>query len=256
MNFSILINNTLLILGLLFSLWVLSVKIKNVSIIDLFWGMGFVILGWAGFLYLGHLSVRGSIVLGAVTLWGCRLSLYLAFRNAGKPEDFRYQAMRVNMGTHFAMVSLFSVFWLQGVILLIVSLPLQLALGSTQDLNAIDLFGLLIFLTGFIFESVGDFQLSRFKSDVANKGKVFDRGLWRYSRHPNYFGDFLVWWGFYLLALGAGYEWSIISPLLMSFLLLKVSGVALLEKSLQKKTEGYNSYYQRTSAFFPMPPHH
>ena len=111
MNFSIFINNTLLILGLLFSLWVLSVKIKNVSIIDLFWGMGFVILGWVGFLYLGHLSVRGSIVLGAVTLWGCRLSLYLAFRNAGKPEDFRYRAMRVNMGTHFAMVSLFSVFW-------------------------------------------------------------------------------------------------------------------------------------------------
>jgi steroid 5-alpha reductase family enzyme len=181
-----------------------------------------------------------------------RLSGYLAWRNVGKPEDFRYRAMRDRRPRAFPVLSLLTVFALQGVLMWIVALPLQTATGSGNTPVTLITIGFLLWATGFIFESVGDWQLARFKSDPDNEGRVMDRGLWRYTRHPNYFGDFLVWWGFYFLALASGAPvWSIVGPLVMSLLLLRISGVTLLEKSLKRRRPGYAAYVARTSPFFP-----
>jgi steroid 5-alpha reductase family enzyme len=166
--------------------------------------------------------------------------------------------MRAHYGLRFRWISLFTVFLLQGALLWFVSLPLQLAAAqnSEQPFRALDALGVTVFLIGFAFEAVGDWQLSRFKGDAANAGRVLDRGLWRYTRHPNYFGDFLVWWGLFLLAAACGAWWTIAGPLMMSVLLLRVSGVSLLERSLNQRKPEYAEYVRRTSSFFPWPPRH
>jgi steroid 5-alpha reductase family enzyme len=143
---------------------------------------------------------------------------------------------------------------LQGVLAWIVSLPLLAAANSLKPLTTLDYVGVLVVLFGTWFESIGDMQLARFKADPANRGKVMDTGLWRYTRHPNYFGEFCVWWGFYLLAIAAGGGWSLPGPLLMSVLLLKVSGVTMLEKDIGERRPGYREYSQRTNTFFPGKP--
>lgn len=239
---------------LLFLLWLVSLKIKKVSIIDVFWGLGFVIVSWTTFFHWQPNGKRAGWVLAIVTIWGLRLAGYLAWRNTGKPEDYRYQEMRERIGRSFLWKSLFTVFFLQGALILIVSLPLQLSILNPEPLVWTDLSGTLLAVTGIFFEAVGDFQLAKFKSSPLNQGRVMNQGLWRYTRHPNYFGDFLVWWGFYFLALAGGGWWSVVSPLLMSFLLIRVSGVALLEKSLSQRTQGYQDYIRQTNAFFPWPP--
>jgi steroid 5-alpha reductase family enzyme len=190
-----------------------------------------------------------------VTIWGLRLSFHIFTRNKGKPEDFRYAKWRQDIGLHWWWISYFQVFLLQGFLMWIVSLPLQGALSysNSTTITWLDALGVLIWLTGFLFESIGDCQLAKFKSDPSNKGKLLSTGLWRYSRHPNYFGDAAQWWGFYLFALAAGAWWTIISPILMTFLLLRVSGVILLEKTLSART-GYEDYMKSTSSFFPFPP--
>lgn len=240
-------------------MWLLSIPLKNVSIVDIGWGLGFVAVTlWVA---------RGTVPLieGLVLTWGLRLAIHLAVRNIGKPEDYRYAAMRQRFGPSFTWTSLLIVFGLQGVVMWIVALPLLAAsafnttavniAGRTPGLMAI---GLSVWLTGFLFESIGDWQLARFKRDPASHGKVMDRGLWKYTRHPNYFGDFMVWWGHWLVCVAVSsfqdIWWTVISPLLMSFLLLKVSGVALLEKSLRQRSPEYEGYIRRTSAFFPWPP--
>lgn len=244
------------IMGLMILLWLLSLALKNASIVDIFWGSGFVIAAWLYFALTpeGYLP-RKLLITALVTLWGLRLSIFIFLRNAGKPEDFRYQKWRKENGPAWWWRSFFKVFLLQGVLLWIISVPLlaaQVKSGPVQ-LTLLDFLGAALWLVGFFFEAVGDYQLARFKANPANKGKVMDGGVWRYTRHPNYFGDSAQWWGYYLVAAAAGGWWSIYSPILMTTLLLRVSGVALLEKTLETRP-GYKDYIERTSAFIPWLP--
>ena len=238
--------------------WVLSVKRRDASIADVCWGFGFVLLAWLYCLLAPTLAVRSGLVAALTTLWGARLSLHICRRNNGKGEDPRYQAMRASHGPAFWWRSLFSVFWLQGVILWFVALPLLVAVRATQPrgLTSADALGIALFAVGFAFEVVGDSQLARFKAEPANRGRVLDRGLWRYTRHPNYFGDATLWWGFYAIACATPGGWrTMLSPALMSFLLMRVSGVTLLEAGLKASRPGYREYIARTSPFFPWFPH-
>lgn len=244
------------ILGCMTVLWLLSLYLKNASIVDIFWGTGFVIVNWV---YLA-LSPEGflprQLLIGIlVTIWGLRLSIHILSRNWGKPEDFRYRKWREENGSRWWWKSFLQVFFLQGLLMWIISAPLLTAQhGSLPDrLTVIDAVAVIFWAFGFFFESVGDWQLVRFKADPANKGKVLDSGVWRYTRHPNYFGDATQWWGFYLIGACAGGWWTIFSPVIMTLLLLRVSGVALLEKTLETRP-GYKEYIRRTSAFIPWPP--
>jgi len=182
--------------------WMLSVRRRDASIADVFWGLGFVLLAWLYCFLSPALTPRSWLVAALMTLWGVRLSLHIFRRGRGKGEDPRYQAMRATHGGAFWWRSLFTVFWLQGAILWFVALPLLVAVRATQPavLTAVDGLGLLLFVIGFGFEAVGDYQLARFKAEPANRGRVLDSGLWRYTRHPNYFGDATLWWGIYLVA--------------------------------------------------------
>ena len=194
------------------------------------------------------------LVIMLVAIWALRLAIYIAARNWGHPEDYRYQAIRRRNDPGFTFKSLYLVFFLQAGLAWVISLPLLGAILGTAPLGWLDVAGVLLWLLGFVFEAGGDWQLARFKADPANRGKVMDRGFWRYTRHPNYFGDFSVWWGFFLIGLSAGAWWALPGPLLMSVLLLRVSGVALLEKSIGKRRPGYEDYVRRTNAFFPWLP--
>lgn len=235
-------------------LWLYSLAIKNSSIVDIFWGTGFVITYWAALL-LGSIEVNTRILLlGAiVTIWGLRLSIYIFSRNHGQPEDFRYAAWRAEAGAAWWWRSFFKVFMLQGIIMLIVAAPLIAVLvADPADTNcSCEYAGFGLWLVGFMFEAGGDWQLSRFKKEPANKGKLLTSGYWSVTRHPNYFGDAAQWWGFWLFAFSAGAWWTVFSPLLMTFLLMKVSGVAMLERTLTKSKPRYEEYTARTSAFFP-----
>ena len=240
-------------IGLMTLLWVVSLLLKNSSIVDIFWGTGFVIFAWVAFFLTPEgFMARKLLLTILVTIWGLLLSLYILARNWGKPEDFRYQAWRRQHGRKWWWYSFFQVFLLQGVLLTIVAAPLLAAQLSPTParLGVLDFIALPLWAIGFFFEAVGDWQLKRFKSDPANKGRVLDRGVWRYTRHPNYFGDSAQWWAYYLIAASAGGWWTIFSPILMTTLLLRVSGVSLLEKTLDSRP-GYKEYSERTSEFIP-----
>jgi steroid 5-alpha reductase family enzyme len=233
--------------------WAVSVAWRDVSIVDPVWGLGFVVTAWTAYLVGPAPDARALPLVAAVTVWGLRLFTYLAWRKRGEPEDFRYQAMRAKR-SNFKISSLWVVFGLQGLLMWIVSLPIQLALATptTDRFYPVVIAGALLFATGLFFETVGDLQLARFKADPANEGKVMDRGLWRYTRHPNYFGDFCVWWGLFLMAAEVMQAWpGIIGPVVMSFLLLRVSGVAMLDKAMKERKPKYAEYIERTNAFFP-----
>ncbi|MDH4141911.1 MAG: DUF1295 domain-containing protein [Chloroflexota bacterium] len=251
------LTNLVVAAGFMVAVWLVSVALRDASIVDPVWGLAFVAIAWATLLQLGgpsEASARSLLVVALVTIWGLRLAIYLGWRNAGKGEDFRYVRMRERIGPSFWWVSLFVVFLFQAGLAWVVSLPVQGAQEPATDLGPLDLGGLVLWGVGLAFESVGDLQLVRFKGDPANRDKVLDRGLWRYTRHPNYFGDFCVWWGLYLVAASSGAWWTVIGPLLMSFLLLRISGVALLERTIGERRPGYEAYVRRTSAFFPRPP--
>jgi steroid 5-alpha reductase family enzyme len=246
-----------LVAGCMLALWLLSLALRDASIVDIFWGLGFVAIAVATFLWTNDgSSARRGLITALVSLWGLRLAAYLFWRNAGHGEDPRYVAMRRVWGARFWWISLFTVFAFQGVLMWIVSLPVQLGqVAAGGPLGALDAVGTALFSIGFAFEAVGDCQLARFRADPANAGRVMDRGLWRYTRHPNYFGDFCVWWGIFAVALSTPHGvWSAIGPALMSFLLMRVSGVPLLERSIHKRRPDYVAYARRTSAFFPRPP--
>jgi|SRR5215471_10357102 len=237
-------------------LWLVSLAIKNASIVDIFWGAGFALIALVAFTIAVGYRPRKLLITTLAVVWGFRLAGYIGWRNHGKGEDFRYQAMRRRFGSRFALISLFIVFGLQGVLMWVISLPLQFAQISKVPayLTWLDYLGAVCWFIGLLFEAVGDLQLARFKADPSNKGKVMDRGLWAYTRHPNYFGDALLWWGFFLIALTTPQSWwTVVSPIMMTTLLMKVSGVALLEKTLIKTRPEYRDYVQRTSAFFPLP---
>jgi steroid 5-alpha reductase family enzyme len=244
------------VLTAMLALWIVSLLLGDVSIVDVFWGLGFVAIAWTSHLLAPAISMRSWIVCAMVTIWGGRLALYLARRNLGHGEDYRYRAMRDRYGASFPVVSLFIVFLLQGVLMWSISLPLQAVhvVGSERPLGWIDALAILVWATGLAFEAVADAQLARFKRSPAHAGEVMDRGLWRYSRHPNYFGDCLVWWGLGLAGVAAGAWWALAGPIVMTVLLLKVSGVALLESTIATRRPGYRAYVEKTSAFIPWPP--
>jgi steroid 5-alpha reductase family enzyme len=239
----------------MFVLWCVSLWLRNASIVDIWWGPGFAMLAFLTF----SLAPAGHGLATLLTaLWGLRLGAYLFARNHGHGEDPRYQAMRRHHGEPFPRVSLFTVFGLQGVLMWFVSLPVQVANhAGAASLGIPAALGLLLFGVGLFFETVGDWQLSRFKADSASAGRVMEHGLWRYTRHPNYFGDACTGWGIWLVCLGSpGVVWTVLSPALMTFFLLRISGVALLERSIAKRRPAYSDYQRRTSAFIPLPPRH
>jgi steroid 5-alpha reductase family enzyme len=216
-----------------------------------------VLTAWVTFVVADGTETRRLLLAGLTTLWGGRLALYLFWRNAGHGEDPRYRAMRRHWGDRFWIVSLGTVFLLQGTLMWVVSLPVQIGQvpDSPDSLGLVELLGVLVYAVGLFFEAVGDYQLARFKADPNNEGAVMDTGLWRYTRHPNYFGDFCVWWGLFIVAAATGVGvWSIFGPIVMTIFLLRVSGVALLERSITKRRPGYEEYIRRTNAFFPGPP--
>jgi steroid 5-alpha reductase family enzyme len=254
------LSNLLLVSALAIGLlmlvtWVVSVVIDDASIVDIVWGLGFALATWSAFLFGDVVSTpRGILILVLVSVWGLRLTGYLAWRNIGKGEDRRYQQMRKKSPDSFWLISLWKVFGLQAVIMWVVAVPAVVTLGSDTSLWWLDYLGIALWAVGLFFETVGDIQLARFKARPGSKGQVMDGGLWRYTRHPNYFGDFCVWWGIYLVAAAGGAWWAIFSPLVMSALLMRYSGVGLLEKTINRRRPGYDEYARRTNAFFPGPP--
>ena len=241
---------------IMFVTWLLSVAVKNASIVDIVWGLGFVAVAWTSFAVGNGDDTRRLVVALMATVWGLRLATHLAVRNIGHGEDYRYRAMRKHWGSKFPIISLFTVFLLQGVLMWIVSLALQLGqVESSPGFGPIGTMGVFVWAVGLAFEATGDQQLRKFKADPANQGKVLNTGLWRLSRHPNYFGDAVVWWGIAIVAAEAGVGvFGLIGAAVMTFLLVRVSGVALLEKSLKKRKPEYEDYIRRTSAFIPRPP--
>lgn len=233
--------------------WLLSLLRRNASLVDLIWSLMFVLAAWLWFDPLTA-GVTSWLVLGLVMIWGARLHIYLVWRNAGQPEDHRYQAIRQRNGAGFWWKSYFLVFLLQSLLAWICSLVIYGALQYRNGPNLWIYAGVSLALIGFLFEAIGDWQLSRFKRDKDNAGKVMDKGLWHYSRHPNYFGECCFWWGISLVSLAAGYWWTLISPVLMTVLLLKVSGVSLLESDISDRRPAYREYIHVTPAFFPWVP--
>ena len=257
--------------------WLASLRLRDASIVDPLWPTAFVALAWAvwGVHRDGFAEGRAWLILGMVTVWGARLALHLAARKWGEPEDYRYAAMR-RRRQRFGLWSLPMVFGLQAALVAVVSLPVQAAIGTSggfwrigrgggetghttvagggfADLGVLQWVGCAVWAVGFVFESVADHQLRRFRAGDANRAAVLDTGLWRYSRHPNYFGDCLVWWGIYLAAATTPW-WTVVGPILMTVLLVRVSGVRLLERTIGERRPGYADYVRRTSAFIPRPP--
>jgi steroid 5-alpha reductase family enzyme len=236
-------------------LWLLSLALKNSSIVDIFWGIGFVIITWLAFSLGSGYIPRKQLVAVLVTMWGVRLALHIFFRNWGKGEDFRYAKWREQNGPRWWWFSFLQVFLLQGVLMWIISAPLIAAetSGFPVIITPLDAIGVIVWMIGFLFEMIGDLQLMSFKQNPKNKGKLFTKGLWKFTRHPNYFGEMVLWWGYYIIALASGSWWTIFSPVLMTFLLLRVSGVAMLERTMKVKP-GYEEYMRKTNAFFPWLP--
>lgn len=234
--------------------WVVSVIRHDVSIVDSLWSL--MILGSLG-VYAGLAESTGPrtvLVIALVAAWAVRLSLHIAVRNHGEPEDRRYRQIRENNQPHFWIKSLFIVFLLQSFLAWVVSLSGVAAVAGQAPLGPLDYAGAALWLLGMFFEVVGDWQLARFQRNRDSSGEVLDTGLWRYTRHPNYFGETVIWWGIFLIALSAGAWWAIVSPLLMTILLLRVSGVSLLEKDISERRPAYREYVERTNAFIPGPP--
>ncbi len=246
---------TVIVLGLTLT-WLISLARRDASIADIAWGLGFVVVAWTTWSVGDGLDDRRNLLVAMVTIWGIRLAGHLVWRSRGEPEDFRYQSMRRRAGDRFPLTSFFSIFVFQGAVLWVVSLPVQLAMTpTTPEVGLLSIIGVVVWGIGFFFETVGDAQLARFRNDPANEGAVLDWGLWRYTRHPNYFGDCCIWWGLFLVAAETpDARWGVIGPIVMTVMLLRVSGVAMLERGLHKRRDGYADYVERTSAFLPRPP--
>jgi steroid 5-alpha reductase family enzyme len=238
------------------ALWPLSLKLADVSIIDILWTPAFAVLGWGCFLATPAPGLRAVIAVALVSAWAVRLGTHILTRwlRLGH-EDYRYAAMRRARGVHFPMISLVTIFWLQALLLWIISFPLQAAAESSTPLTLLDAMGVPLVLAGIVIEAVADIQLTSFRDDPGNRDKVMNRGLWGWSRHPNYFGDFCLWWGFFLMGLGAGAPWwTLIGPIVMSALLIHFSGAGLMEDTITSRRPGYADYIRRTSLFVPWPP--
>ena len=242
-----------IILFLYMNFWfVVSLLTKRNDVADVAWGLGFVLLAWASF-FIGETNgIIGIIVTLLVTVWGLRLAWHVHSRNKGKAEDYRYLAWRKEWGKWFYPRSYAQVYMLQGALLFLIVLPvLVINKNFGGDLNILVMLGIAVWIVGFFFEVVGDWQLARFIKNEANKGKLMTRGLWRYTRHPNYFGEVTLWWGIWLVALSVPYGWlTIIGPLTITVLILKVSGIPMLEKKMAEHPD-FAEYKKKTSVFIP-----
>ena len=251
----IMLTVAIVIAAVMIITWVVSLVLRDASVVDPVWPLAFIAVAITALIAGGGDEGRRILIACVVAIWGARLSIHLLLRNAGKGEDFRYAAMRAKRGHRFWLTSLVTVFLLQGLLVWVVSLPVQLSAIPDRPLGWLAIIGAIVWVLGVVFEAIGDAQLTRFKANPASRGQVLDTGLWRYTRHPNYFGDFLVWWGIFLIAAesGAG-AWGVAGPLLMTLLLVKVSGAGLLEKDIAVRRPGYADYVRRTSGFIPRPP--
>lgn len=232
--------------------FVLAQYRKDNSIVDIFWGTGFCLIALNSYLLTWEYDPRKTLMLMMVLAWGVRLSIYLYLRNKGKGEDYRYAAWRKEWGENAARKAFWKVFMLQGFFMFIISLPVLHVMNFSYKFgNVLDLIGLAVWLTGFLIESIGDYQLKVFKSRASNKGRIMQEGLWSVSRHPNYLGEVLVWWGIFIVSLNAD-RWyiSLISPMVITWLLTRVSGVPMLEKKYRDNAE-FQEYAARVPAFFP-----
>jgi|SRR6056297_919615 len=252
--------NYFLILGLtLFfymTFWfIVSLILKRNDVADIGWGLGFVFLSLVAFFISEKSGNRAILVNFLVTLWGIRLATHVYLRNKGKEEDYRYKKWRKDWGKWFYLRSYLQVYLLQGLFLFLISLPVLIINKNPGELfNLLDLLGVLIWVIGFYFEVVGDHQLKEFIKNRKNKGKIMEEGLWKYTRHPNYFGEVLGWWGIWIIALSVPFGlWTIVGPIVITFLILKVSGIPMLEKRLEQKP-GFEEYKKRVSKFIPLPP--
>ncbi|MDO9050373.1 MAG: DUF1295 domain-containing protein [Methylotenera sp.] len=251
MNWYVYFNGLYAMLAFGFLGWLISLYRHNVTHVDSMWSLFFVL---AGLTYLSQtvaLTARSLIVIVLLVIWAARLCGYLTWRNWGPHEDQRYAEIRRNNSPGFAVKSIYIVFGLQAMLAWTISLPILGAISSNNPINFLDILGITVFIFGFIWETMADWQLTKFKRNHANKTNVLNTGAWRYSRHPNYFGECCVWWGFYLIALAAGAWWAIPSAVLMTFLLLKVSGVSLLEKDIAERRPEYVDYIKSTNVFIP-----
>ncbi len=246
------------VLAMMTAMWVWSFRIEDVSLVDRVWGMAFVVLAWVWGVLGDGLLERRVLLVALVTIWGVRLSAFITWRNRGHGEDKRYAAMRRRDPDGFPVKSLFTIFWFQGALAWIIAGTFFYPMvRADSGLNWLDAVGVVVWAVGVYFEAVGDWQLARFLADESNRGKVMDRGLWRYTRHPNYFGDITMWTGLYLVALASGAWWAFYGTLTMGLFIYFVSGVKLTDKvmsSSSSKREGYDEYVARTNAFFPGPP--
>jgi steroid 5-alpha reductase family enzyme len=234
--------------------WLVSVVRRDVSIVDSLWSL-MILLGLIAYVFFtADTGPRTALVVTLATLWAVRLSLHITIRNHGEPEDRRYQEIRRNNQPFFEWKSLYIVFLLQGFLAWVVVLPAVAAVAGQTPLGPLDYAGVALWLAGMFFEVVGDWQLTRFRNSEKSENAVLDTGLWRYTRHPNYFGEAVIWWGFFLFSLSAGAWWAIVAPMLMTFLLVRVSGVAMLEKDISGRRPEYQEYIRRTNAFIPGQP--
>ena len=239
--------------------FVVGTALKNNGVIDSFYGLGYVVVVWTSIILMGTFSIRQIITTILVSIWGFRLFLYVTIRNWGEPEDYRYQAIRKSYGDKVLFKSYWKIYLFQGIIIFLVGFP-ALFINASETSPIINLFelsaitlwvGTIIWIIGFYFESVGDHQLRKFKKDPENKGKVMDQGLWKYTQHPNYFGEVVMWWAIFIIALGVPWGFiTIFGPILINFMIIKVSGVKLLNKRYSKDDK-YADYKRRTSAFIP-----
>lgn len=251
-----LLVNAGVVLLFMVATWRLSLRLHRADIVDVAWGLGFVLVAWVTRLVSDGNEARSTLLVAMTTVWGVRLALHVGWRARRLQEDRRYATMRRRLGERFEAVSLYSVFLFQGLLMWVVSLPVQIGqvFERPERIGLAGVLGLAVWAVGMFFEAVGDWQLARFRSKPWNEGRVMATGLWRYTRHPNYFGDFCVWWGIFIVAATTNPGMaSVVGPLLMTVLLMKVSGVPMTEQHL-KNRPGYADYVARTNAFFPGPP--
>ncbi|MGD0241078.1 MAG: DUF1295 domain-containing protein [Streptosporangiaceae bacterium] len=244
----------LVLQGLTFAI---AIKIKKHSVVDTAWGIGIALAALTAFLTsTGHgQAERRYLLLAASVLWGARLAGYVGWRNHGKPEDPRYHDMLDKATGNKNLYALRMIYLLQAAILWLATVPVQAGMDERAAAGPLTIIGAVLFAVGFFFESVGDWQLYRFKADPANKGQVMDRGLWHYTRHPNYFGDFCMWWGLFAISYGSWQELpALVAPLLMTFILTRGTGASMTDRRMKASRPGYVDYVERTSGFIPLPP--
>lgn len=255
---TVLAINALILFGARTVVWGISIRAKDASVVDIAWGMTFVLTAWVTRFTADGYEPRKNLLVALSTIWGLRLSLYLAKRNLGHGEDPRYVSMRERGGDRWWWwTSLFKVFYLQGLVSWVVSLPIQLGQvsGGAGPFVTLAVIGSVVWMVGIGFEAIGDFQLARFKADPANEGMILDSDLWSWTRHPNYFGDAAIWWGIGIVAASSGWGLiGLVGPLVMNFFLVNISGKKLLEHRMGRNRPGYDDYVSRTSGFFPRPP--